>query len=588
METFRGFGKRSLIRIAESRNIDASGTADQIRSRLIERDTPFSIDPSQTQEEIVLSLINIPTFKLREYVFQDGHELNLSETKGDRVEERVSLLENILNENLTDLSVDIVRLGLSPTHLLQRQAGRAGNRAELIRTIVGLKHSEGSLIDKLRDDLENVGFKIIKAPPKRTPSLLDEEPHAYDANEVREYLDAGVDSAYFPDYLLEEVVQDDLLFPRDVNVRSFARRLVTDPISEIWPNVKPLLEGRTRETLQQLAENYGYDVDLTINELEFLFQRQYLRKYEPKQYDIPERFKELLMDQMNFESFEEVEMNLNEDEMLKLELYSEWVDYNDEQLQNVAQGYDIELPYPKTREFFEADLLSYLEIGEDQLEPGADSLELYSDSELLRWCPRLPYGRNEMVEEFKRFWGSPRFIFVNDAFYRTTSWDEVEEVDDVLFEELSLDELKTILPYLKGTQFQEEVLEIYAIKLSENAKLEASDEIRELLKLVAIVAAATYGATNEKTWSNTRRPPNTDLLERYRVLLSEALEKINDPVLEEWKLYSLDKNATGKSNIKQMLNKQPNWYWIETAFYYYARITAEPLSNNIPFLFRKN
>lgn len=590
METFRGFRKTTLKRIAEARGLESTGTTETLRNRLLQFKTPFSIDLSQTQEEIVLSLINIPTSRIKDYLISTGFEYEPEAPRDGSVNERIYLIESLLSEPLSNLSKEIISLGTSSLTSLQRQAGRGGRREELIRIILKLEEQSQVFENQLRKELDEIGFKIITPPNKRVPKELDEIPVVFDASEVRAYLEDGFDSSYFPDHLLDEVVQEDLLFQRNVNVRSFARRMVTEPLSPLWPDIQPILKGRTQDDLQTLAQSYGYDIELTPSELEFLFQRQYLRKYTPETFRVPPILQNLLMQQLGLESFEEVEENLTPEGKDRLRLFSEWIDYNDEQLQHVAQGYGIELPYTKTREYFNNDLLSYLDVIDEDLEFGVDDLDLYSDAELLRWCPTLPYGRNAMIEAFNKFWEEPRIVFINDVFYQTNSWSEYEEIEDLTFEELNIQELRVLLPYLKGSVYQEEALEVYASKLADEPYEGEYDlnETDNLFELMANVAAARYGAADVSKWSNTRRAPNEELYEEQMSLLNDKIEEISDDVLNELKLYSLERMMQGKSSLNQMLQKEPSWFWIETAFYYYAQMTGKPLGNNIPLLFRKN
>jgi len=590
METFRGFRKTTLKRIAEARGLESTGTTETLRNRLLQFKTPFSIDLSQTQEEIVLSLISIPTTRIKDYLITVGFEDEPEAPRKHPIEERIYFIENLLSETLSDLSKEIISLGLSSLASLQRQAGRGGRREELIRIILKLEDQSDIFKSQLRKDLDDIGFKIIKPPNKRLPRTLDETPMVYDASEVRVYLEDGFDSSYFPDHLLDEVIQEDLLFKRNVNVRAFARRMVAEPLSSLWPKVQLILKGRTQDDLQDLAQSYGYDVELTQSELEFLFQRQYLRKYTPEVFKVPSVLQNLLMQQLGVESFEEVEDNLTEEAKDRLNLFSEWIDYSDEQLQHVAQGYGIELPYPKTRDYFEKDLLAYLDVIEEDLEFGADDLELYSDAELLRWCPTLPYGRNDMIEAFIKFWEEPRIIFIDDEFYQTNSWGEFEVIENLTFEELSIEELRTLLPYVKNSIYQKEIVETYATKLADEPYEGEYDlnETDNLFELMANAAAAFYGASDVDEWINTRRATNVELYEEQMELVNDKLEEISEDILNELKLYSLDRMKHGKSSLLQMLKKSPTWFWIETAFYYYAQMTGKSLSNNIPLLFRKN
>lgn len=590
METFRGFRKTTLKRIAEARGLESTGTTETLRNRLLQFKTPFSIDLSQTQEEIVLSLINIPTSRIKDYLISTGFEYEAEAPRDGSVNERIYLIESLLSEPLSNLSKEIISLGTSSLASLQRQAGRGGRREELIRIILKLEEQSQVFENQLRKELDEIGFKIITPPNKKIPKELDEMPVVFDASEVRAYLEDGFDSSYFPDHLLDEVIQEDLLFQRNVNVRAFARRMVTEPLSPLWPDIQPILKGRTQDDLQTLAQSYGYDIELTPSELEFLFQRQYLRKYTPETFRVPPILQNLLMQQLGLESFEEVEENLTPEGKDRLRLFSEWIDYSDEQLQHVAQGYGIELPYTKTREYFNNDLLSYLDVIDEDLEFGVEDLDLYSDAELLRWCPTLPYGRNAMIEAFNKFWEEPRIVFINDVFYQTNSWSEYEEIEDLTFEELNIQELRVLLPYLKDSVYQEEALEVYASKLADEPYEGEYDlnETDDLFELMANVAAARYGAADVSKWSNIRRAPNEELYEEQMSLLNDKIEEISDDVLNELKLYSLERMMQGKSSLNQMLQKEPSWFWIETAFYYYAQMTGKPLGNNIPLLFRKN
>lgn len=592
MESFKGLKKTTLKRIAQSRDLETTGTTNEIISRLITHDAPFSIDLTQSQEEIILSLISVPTNKIRDYLISKGFQYDKRE---DAIGERIQLLEGLLEDKLSLLSRDIVSLSQSSLASLQRQAGRADlGRADLIRNILKIGGVDKSYIEHLRDELDLIGFEIIEAPPKREPIELndDEIPSVFEASEVRGYLEEGLESSYFPDYLLQEVIQEDLLFDRNVNVRSFSRRMVSDPLSLLWDDVREVIKDKDLETLQALAKTYGYSADLSESELEFLFQRQYLRKYAPYKIKIPEELKLILISQTGDPNFED---KLSPEAKDRLKLYSEWYPFdNSANLQHLVRGYGIELPYENAIETFKNDLLAYLDITDEQLNAGDEDLEFINDTELLYWCPTLPYGRSNMLREFRTYWETPRTIFLDNIFYHCESWEDITEIEKPSFEEMDLEELLNILPYLKDSEYQEETLGVLVDSLSKKPLMKAPDKVKKFFVNIANGVAAHYGSKDGIHWKNTRNPPNEEARDNFfsKALLEyNSLSERGRVAVAEWRLYSIRELDFVEGKIGDIINNLSNksipWLWLETAFYYYANITGETLSNNIPILFRE-
>jgi len=584
MESFKGYRKTTLRRIAQSRNINTEGTLEEVRARLLQYDAPFSIDKTKTQEEQVLSLIFIPLKRLQDYVSENLlDENNLSSELS-----RKSLIELILNEKLSYVSEKIIDLADTPLPALQRRAGKTfSGKADLIREILNLKEQDRKYIDRIKSSLDDIGFEIIDSPPKREMKTLDLDVKIFDMKEAKDFLNKGMDPRYIPEYILDEVVQSTLLYERNVNPLSFARRLVTDPLSPLWESVYSIIKNVKMADLKVLARSYGYTMNLEPIEIEFLFQRQYLRKYKPVIMILPNEIKELLKKQFNVKSFQDIEFDLSDDAKSRLKLFAEWLQFDDAQLQHVASGYDIDLPYPDAKEFFWNDLYIYIDTI-DELKPGEYNFETASDTELLKWCPTLPYGREEMINAFNNYWNKPRIIYVNNTFYQTESWEEMNEIDDIDFFSLRRDEIVNLIPYLMKTAYHNEIIDAYLAKIPGKQE-EASENIQKLFKLMANVGAASFGAVSEEIWSNKSRPANEELKEKLLKELDVLLDSLSSDETERLKKMhrvNLKKMSKYKQNVYEMLQDDPSWAWVETAYYHYYIITRKPPSYNAPFIFR--
>lgn len=576
MESFRSLGKRSLQTIAQSRGIDSKQTVGKLRQLLTSIDSPYSLNPNDPQEEKILSLIGVSNFALSKFLNQEGT--------------REVLLEILLDEPLTEKSKEIVKLSQSPLRALIKLSGRhALPRADLIRIILDPTSSRSNdFVRDIKKRLDEIDFHILPVPLKQI-IIKKEVNNVHLPEQARKLILEGIDPAVIPEYLLEEIVNATLLSQRPVNALTFARRMITDPISELWGDVFDIIGDMRLEDLRLLVKLYGYSGVLTLNEIEFFFQRQYLRKHSSSSIILPDRIKELLIEQLEVDSFSDVEPQLTNLAKSRLDLFKDWIDYDDGQLQMIASGYGILLPYPGTGGFFWEELSKYLNIVDGDLEMGGQDIDLYSDEQLVRYVPTAPYGRDELIDYFWKYWDSDRIMYFDGVYYVSNAWERIEETETPELEKLKIEELIELLGYVVGTEEQGKVMGALNTRIK-RLRTPPSDRIKDFLREMMTTGALAFGASDANTWSNHRRLPNVELYEEHLETLEKIYSELSDEEITLLNKFPAINFRTLKGrtlNVEQLYNQEVSWQWVETGYYYLIAGWGEKLENLVPLQFRK-
>lgn len=554
MSKLSNLSKSSLIRTSLARQLPVSGTKKEIIGR-IEGTGPFGINLNSSQEEKILSLFGISDYQLRKYLYAGPED------------DRETLIEKLLNEELTEKSVEILMFQKTPLKTLQKLAGNNFlNRPDLIRKILNLKPIES--FRDLDQKLSDLGFSLILTPEKIEPKPLTTK--IFEKQGLRRAIASGQNVSTVSIEIIEEIVDDYLLFQReltDEEMIEIVMEAIISPVLQNWKIIRDFLKRKTFADLQLLVESWGYP-KLNETKLEFLLSRGYLR-------GINRQISSELF--LNF-------IDKNEVENPKfIEFLKKFDELEPKNAITFAESNQISLswknPEKSIKQFWENAEL-YIKVNTDlklnlqNLSDSEKDLKKYSDFELIKYFPSAPYNRKKLVKKFKKYWEDDKWFFIEPNFYFGNS-KHYEQKEQPNPKDLSWEELIDLVGWLnnqkilRGNFLVEICRRIKDLDMEVNVQeYQRTNLLKEFLQILFLVGGLGIGSESVGEFPNKYLQVNEELLVSGLKRIKDS--KNNFDFLDQMPIVDL----VNLTFLEETLNDEiiADHYLIETAVFYLAKI----------------
>lgn len=486
--------KRTLENVALSRGILPTGSRNEILGALNQFSTPFGIDPSLPQHEKVIQMVEVSSYQIAKYLMVPQKDVMQKKIT------RRELLERLFNESLNEISLKVLEYSQLPLARLKKLSGEDTMiRTNMIRKLLIPKKGT-ELVNDIANTLASLNFEVIEPVPSAKPiKNLEKAPFSIKTAKVA--ISQSKDPSEFYDELLEELVEEYIIFPRKIK-RDESVEIMKDviryPVLPAWFNIRKFLKGKKLDTLQELASFYGYS-GLDKKQIEFFFSRGYVPGIE-REKQLSDELNNILIELYG----DRVSVQDDTDTHQQwIQTFISWDGLSVNELLPLAEEKGISInPYlPKS---YLNDIPLYLDVDkyvidlENPPRLEIEDLAHYSDRALIDFFPQAPYGRENLINSFIDYWEDERYFYYDGKFYKGVLDSYEEIIEGIDYNTLSISELIDLSFWVNDNQ------EIRQAILDEikNAIIDAQiegipdslpEDIEELLYTVRRMTIAGFG-----------------------------------------------------------------------------------------------